>query len=132
MDRHDPDDRAGNDEAAARSRRAAPRDSLLLHATLQRVGDEAPLTIRVRNLSPGGMMAEVGTPFEPGDRIAIDLRGVGPLEGTVAWREIGRVGISFDREIDPHAARKAVTPPRPATTAAPAPPRPRRPRLFGE
>ena len=102
---------SGNNEAGngrGAHRRATQRDSLFLQATLHRIDDETPLTMRIRNLSAGGMMAEIGEPFRVGDRIAIELRGIGALAGTVVWRVENRIGIAFDQEIDPRRARKSV------------------------
>lgn len=128
--RSEVDAEAGGGDAT--HRRATRRDSMFLHATLRRNGDGPPLTMRIRNLSAGGMMAEIGEPFTKGDRISIDLRGIGMLEGIVAWREESRIGVAFAQEIDPRLARKSVAV-RPASTPAPAPLRTvRRPRLFGE
>lgn len=120
-------------DGAPGARRAAPRDSLFLHAAIRRVdGCEDAITVRVRNLSPGGMMAEIGTPFVPGERVNVELRGVGAVTGEVRWREAGRIGIAFDTPIDPQRARKTVAqrasaPARPVSAASP---KPRR--LFGE
>ena len=122
----------GEVEARLAHRRAAPRDSLFLQATLRRAGDERTATMRIRNLSSGGMMAEIGEPFEEGDRIEIDLRGIGILDGTVIWRTDTRIGIEFDESIDPRRARKSVAQ-RPVVAPAAATLRTtRRPKLFGE
>jgi hypothetical protein len=36
------------------------------------------------------------------------VRGIGWLDGHIAWTAEGRIGIAFEREIDPMAARKPV------------------------
>ena len=43
--------------------------------------------------------AEVGAP------LVVEIKGVGPVEGKVAWVAAGRMGIAFDFEIDPRLAR---------------------------
>ncbi len=63
---------------------------------------------RVRNLSPAGLMAECKIMLRVGDRVLLDLRGVGEVLGHVVWTKGPRVGIAFDREIDPRLARKPV------------------------
>jgi hypothetical protein len=83
------------------------------------------------------MMAEIGEPFEKGEHVEVDLRGVGLIEGTVVWRTETRIGIEFAEPIDPRRARKSVgqrpAPPLPPTTVpAPVPRTTRRPKLFGE
>ncbi len=126
------DPSAGGAEASTGHRRAAARDSLFLLATLSHAGDAASITARVRNLSAEGMMVETTEAFARGDRIEIELRGIGSLTGKVAWREDGRLGVAFDSRIDPMKARKALPN---KTTAPPAPrpiPAPKRRKLFGD
>lgn len=88
--------------------RAQPRDSLMLTAGL-RVSEHADfVTVRVRNLSGGGLMAEFPSMLPLNAPVEVLLRGVGRVNGRVAWATDGRIGIAFDREIDPKAARKPV------------------------
>ncbi|MDF0488964.1 PilZ domain-containing protein [Sphingomonas sp. H39-1-10] len=98
--------------------RSGARDSLLVMADL-RVGD-IKTTVRVRNLSAGGLMAEYQQGLEVGTEVEVDLRGVGAVRGRVAWSAAGRIGIAFDRQIDPMLARKPVgTGSKPKTVVAP-------------
>lgn len=89
------------------SQRTGSRDSLLLSAQL-RIDGEPEATVRVRNLSSGGLMAEYPQPLERGTPVEIEVRGVGWVSGRIAWAAEGRVGIAFDHAIDPRAARKPV------------------------
>jgi hypothetical protein len=98
-----------NNSPDGRHKRAQDRDSLLLTATLRRVGRGDPVPVRIRNLSAGGLMAEHGPVLPVGAEVEIDLRGVGLVRGTVAWSTEGRIGVAFVEEIDPKAARKPVT-----------------------
>ena len=84
------------------------RDSLFLAAAL-RIGD-APRTlqVRIRNLSAGGLMAELPEPIPNDQPVEIEVRGLGWVRGRVAWQTEGRAGIAFDREVDPQRARKPV------------------------
>lgn len=93
-------------ETADRNRRRQ-RDSLLLIATVAIAGEPAQ-EVRIRNLSAEGLMAELGRVVEPGTPVALDLRGIGPVAGKVAWCTEGRIGITLDRPIDPKLARKPV------------------------
>ncbi len=43
--------------------------------------------------------------FERGLPITVTLRGIGEIEGMIAWTEAGRAGVAFDEPIDPKAAR---------------------------
>lgn len=84
------------------------RDSLFLLAQLRVAGAAAPIPVRVRNLSAGGLMAELPGPIDADARIEVEVRGIGWVPGRIAWCTEGRAGIAFDRDIDPQAARKPV------------------------
>jgi hypothetical protein len=116
MDQHstDPLDALSAEELA--SQRNGSRDSLLLSAVLRMEG--ADVTVRVRNLSSGGLMAEYAQPIAQGTPVQVEVRGVGWVNGRIAWTAEGRIGIAFEREIDPLAARKPVAPGRPAPANA--------------
>lgn len=91
------------------SERERNRDSLFLLGRL-RVGDDQVLhDARIRNLSEGGLMAEFPHPVPVGEAVWLELRGVGEVTGQVAWCEAQRIGVAFDRPIDPKLARKPVT-----------------------
>jgi len=87
---------------------ARKRDSLFLLARLRLGGGTAVHDVRVRNLSEGGLMAEYDRPVTVDTPVSLELRGVGEIEGRVVWCEDSRLGIAFDRTIDPKAARKPV------------------------
>jgi hypothetical protein len=89
-------------------RQRAKRDSLFLLTTIADADGTALGQARVRNLSATGLMADCDYMFLKGDHVVIDLRGVGAVSGQVAWAEGQRVGIAFDRPIDPQLARKPV------------------------
>lgn len=106
---------ASFDDSSAQ--RGGSRDSLLLSAQL-RVKSAEPVTVRVRNLSPGGLMAEFSGHVTLEQPVDIEVRGIGWIEGRIAWMAEGRVGIAFDKPIDPLLARKPVAvSPRPAPAA---------------
>ena len=99
------------DEELAHERitnRDSNRDSLFLQAVLRHTTLSADTNVRVRNLSAGGMMAECPGQFQAGDPIEVEMRGVGLINGRIAWVAEGRIGIAFDQEIDPLRARKPV------------------------
>ena len=94
--------------AAADGQRKRKRDSLFLQASLKLADEPVARDVRIRNLSEGGLMAELARVVDPGTPVAIDLRGIADLTGKVAWCAEGRMGIVFDRKIDPQLARKPV------------------------
>jgi hypothetical protein len=87
---------------------ARGRDSLLLVAQLRPLGGTRTLQVRIRNLSAGGLMAELPQPLVPDSAVEIEVRGIGWIAGRVAWQTEGRAGIAFDRAIDPQLARKPI------------------------
>lgn len=112
---HDPLNALSADDFTGQ--RAGSRDSLMLAAQF-RIGDKPATQVRVRNLSSGGLMAEVPQPIDSGTPVEVEVRGVGWVSGRIAWFAEGRVGVAFDREIDPLLARKPVGAGKPATPVA--------------
>lgn len=100
----DPPNTGTGDQASPRD---GSRDSLLLSARL-RTSDDPETTVRVRNLSAGGLMAEYAHPIAIGTPVDIELRGIGWVKGRVAWMAEGRIGIAFERDVNPLAARNPV------------------------
>ncbi len=96
------------DEEVAALSRGADRDSLFLQASLILPGRPDPVIVRVRNLSPGGMLAEAKLQIDQGVAVQIDLKNVGPVTGRVVWAGEGKFGIAFDRPVDPQAVRRQV------------------------
>ena len=85
--------------------RQIARDSLFVLADVRLDGVDAPVKVKVRNLSSGGMMAEGGARPQRGQALWVDIRNIGWVEGTVAWVQDSRFGIAFREEIDPKIAR---------------------------
>jgi len=97
--------------------RQQPRDSLFLLAHLRVDGSERSLPVKVRNLSPGGMMAEGDAEVMRGSLVSVELRNIGWVDGTVAWKQGNRFGIGFVQDVDPDRVKapgqaKEFEPPR--------------------
>ena len=90
--------------------RQVNRDSLFLLAQLRVDGQDAVYRVKVRNLSAGGMMAEGEARVMRGSLVMVELRNVGWVEGSVAWKQDNRFGIAFVDEIDPVVVRGAGGP----------------------
>ncbi len=103
------------------SRRTSSRDSLFLSATIRRKGDveDELVPVRVRNLSAIGLMADYNDVASPGDPVVVTVRGIGSVQGKVAWVRSGKIGVEFDAEVDPKLARKPVKPDPDRTPAKP-------------
>ena len=85
--------------------RQVNRDSLFLLAQLRVDGHSEMSRVKVRNLSAGGMMAEGEAKVMRGSLVAVELRNLGWVEGSVAWKQDNRFGIAFVNEIDPGVVR---------------------------
>lgn len=107
MDQFSPDPLNASSADEAHNRDTA-RDSLFLMADFRLAGTTASQPVRVRNLSSGGLMAEWPDGLEIGSKVEFHVRGIGWVPGRVAWSAAGRVGVEFDRVIDPLLARKPV------------------------
>ncbi len=97
----------GHSSDGTESQRRDQRDSLFVMADLKPEGAEGEgRSVRVRNVSSGGLMADASDEYRPGTRVEVRLDGVGAVFGSVAWAEAGRIGIAFDHPIDKTLARK--------------------------
>lgn len=90
--------------------RQVNRDSLFLLAQLRVDGGKDAYRVKVRNLSAGGMMAEGLAPVSRGQPVVVELRNIGWINGSVAWKQDDRFGIAFLEEIDARLARAPVAP----------------------
>lgn len=89
-------------------KRVARRDSLFLLAGIRRETGETLGRARIRNLSETGLMADCEQVLGDGDRLVVDLRGIGEVAGRVAWVRGDRIGMVFDQTIEPQDARRPV------------------------
>lgn len=90
--------------------RQIARDSLFVMAEMRVDGVEGDHRVRVRNLSAGGLMAEIGFHTLRGQVVWVNLRNAGWVEGVVAWVQDDRIGVAFRNEIDPLAVRAPAAP----------------------
>ena len=88
--------------------RSVARDSLFLLADIRVEQNPEVHRVRVRNLSDGGMMGEGHLRVQRGHRLAVELRNIGEIGGTVAWVQDNRFGVAFDEEIDSQKARRPL------------------------
>lgn len=91
--------------------RQISRNSLFILAEVRLDGQAEEHRVKIRNLSAGGVMAEAPLKVARGERIAVNLRNVGWVEGTVAWVQDNRFGVAFAEEVDPTAIRVAPAAP---------------------
>ncbi len=55
--------------------------------------------IRIRNVSAGGMTAELARPVAVGERVAVELSSE-HIPGTVVWTRESAIGVKFDQNLD--------------------------------
>ena len=82
------------------------RESVRLTARLRVGAAKRSVMAGIRNVSPGGLMAELPRPVAPDATVTVELAGIGWVAGRVAWQTEGRVGIAFDHEIDTALLRR--------------------------
>lgn len=97
-----------SDKKLSAAKRGMDRDSLLLKAILRFPNTGEEREVRIRNLSAGGLMAEIPVDVSLGDQVEVNLQNIGWLSGHVAWVTDGRIGIAFNHPINPKDARKPV------------------------
>jgi len=83
--------------------RRSERESLAVMADLRLTGEEGEHRVRIRNLSPKGMMAEGAVRAARGAMVEVALDDLGWVPGAVAWVQDNRFGIAFSEDIDPSA-----------------------------
>lgn len=74
-----------------------------LHAILpvaKLVAETSSQFCRIKNLSAGGLMVEVGAPLPIETRVSIELHSEQRIPGTVVWTRAGALGIRFDGDVD--------------------------------
>ena len=100
--------------------RATRRNQILLLAQLRVEGEAVVFGIRIRDLSAGGLRAQFAECRLGRARVAVEVRNIGWVTGSVVWQDGAHIGVRFDSPIDPDKARIAVT-----GSFAPPPPPPR-------
>jgi hypothetical protein len=74
----------------------------------------------LKNVSAGGLMAEVTAPSEVGTELYIELSSNQRIPGRVVWTRKGSVGVKFDQDVD---LRELLANRRPRQGFRPRPPR---------
>ncbi|HEU4876860.1 MAG TPA: PilZ domain-containing protein [Sphingomicrobium sp.] len=80
-------------------RRDDPRALSTLRLAKLIEADGREQLIRLRNVSAGGLMAEIGLPLVVGDQVALDLNSQA-IPATVVWTREGTVGLKYDQNVD--------------------------------
>jgi hypothetical protein len=59
-----------------------------------------PGICRIRNISAGGLTAEVASPHPVGAKVAVELNSHRQVSGQVVWVREGLLGVKFDSSVD--------------------------------
>jgi len=63
-------------------------------------GNGETVSIRVRNLSATGLGGSASDPLSRDERVRVDIKGIGEIEGHVAWTRGLNFGMAFDQRVD--------------------------------
>ena len=96
-------------ETIAGQQREKSRESIFLGAQIVIEGARVPISARVRNISPGGMMVDAQRIYDKGLAVTATIKGIGDVTGRIAWSTSNRCGIAFDELVDPLLARQPVS-----------------------
>lgn len=86
------------DSADGHERRSGPRHVKVLKVAKLIFGAREELCI-VRDISSGGLKAEIYYPLAANESVAIELSEGNPVSGHVVWRTDDLIGVSFDRPV---------------------------------
>lgn len=64
------------------------------------VSENSNYICRIKNISAGGLMAEVVCPLEVGSGVYIEFNSDQRIPGQVVWTREGSLGIKFDQDVD--------------------------------
>ena len=96
-------------QTIAGQQREKSRESIFLGAQIVIEGVRLPVSARVRNISPGGMMVDAQKIYDKGLAITATIKGIGEVTGRIAWSTSNRCGIAFDEPVDPLLTRQPVS-----------------------
>lgn len=89
---------APEQEEAGAERRRSVRHATVFQIARLTAGDRQELCI-LRNVSPGGLKAEVYIEVAQGERVAIELKTGHRLSGRVVWTREQFIGVQFDAPV---------------------------------
>lgn len=90
-------------------RRIAERRNLLMKAAFNLDGSGQAQPTTIRDISSTGMKASIAHAPLVGGEVHVEIPGVGTVPATVVWAEDGKMGVHFDRVIDPTQAKIQIT-----------------------
>lgn len=80
--------------------RRSERQVVTVRWVAKMCGEKGQELCLIRNISTGGVMANIYSPHEVGEKISLEIRSGHRLDGEVVWMRDGCVGVRFDDPID--------------------------------
>lgn len=77
------------------------RYSVVLRAEVAMDGSDAPVWVRVINISAGGLMIVAPMDAALSGHVRLTIRHIGDLAGEIVWTKDNCYGVKFDEAIDP-------------------------------
>lgn len=87
------------DEAAEAERRDGPRHTRVMRVAKMVLRSHDELCV-IRNISDGGLMAQVYSAPAPGEPVVFEFRSGPSIAGQVRWVRDDLIGVEFDTRID--------------------------------
>ena len=82
--------------------RRSMRSEVRLDATIV-AGPSRRVAVTVLNVSAHGVMAETRASFVPGRAVMLELAGLAPTPGRIAWTRQGYIGLAFAQPLSVEA-----------------------------
>ena len=89
-------------QVALGDERRSMRSEVRLAATIV-AGPSRRVAATVLNISAHGVMAETRASFVPGRPVTLELAGLAPTAGRIAWTRQGHVGLAFAQPLSVEA-----------------------------
>lgn len=89
--------------------RGAERQNMFIKALFKIQGSDLAHPITIRDISSTGMRASTCSAPFVGGKVEVELRNIGTVPATVIWVENGKIGLHFDRIIDPSQTKMDIT-----------------------
>ena len=101
--------REGLPAAADDEHRLSERKVVTVRWVAKLSGEKGQELCLIRNISSGGIMANIYSEHEVGEHIALEIRSGQLLEGEIVWLRDGCIGVRFHAELDVDEMLKAAS-----------------------
>lgn len=90
----------GAPQGADDEHRRSERQVVTVRWVAKMSGEKGQELCLIRNISVGGVMANIYSPHEIGENISLEIRSGQQLDGEIVWMRDGCVGVRFRQQID--------------------------------